>query len=96
VQGLQPGTRYVFRVVAHNDRGPGQSSEPLLVTTQEELDVPGPVQDLHARPTSAFSILITWQRPRYSSTEVKSYKLYYRQVIFITIINSTCTKYIYF
>ncbi len=31
VQGLQPGTEYLFRVVANNQHGAGQSSKPLLV-----------------------------------------------------------------
>ena len=50
------------------------------ITTQEELDVPGPVSDLKARPTSSFSILIQWDKPVYSSSYVRHYKLYYRQV----------------
>ena len=119
VQGLQPGSAYEFRVVAHNQHGIGESSQPLRVsaimllcyklsnsiirfclmtrkqvviypstmfilylqiTTQEELDVPGPVSDLKARPTSSFSILINWNKPVYSSSYVRHYKLYYRQV----------------
>ena len=31
VQGLQPGTTYELRVVAHNEHGSGESSEPLRV-----------------------------------------------------------------
>ena len=44
------------------------------------MDVPGPVSDLKARPTSSFSILINWNKPVYSSSYVRHYKLYYRQV----------------
>ena len=37
IQGLQPGTSYVFRVVAYNDHGVGDSSETLTVKTDAEL-----------------------------------------------------------
>ena len=47
--------------------------------TQDEVDVPGPVSHLRARPTSAFSILIEWDNPVYSSGRVANYKLYHRQ-----------------
>ena len=33
VQGLQPGSDYEFRVVAHNQHGIGESSQPLEVST---------------------------------------------------------------
>ena len=32
VQGLQPGSAYEFRVVAHNQHGIGESSQPLRVS----------------------------------------------------------------
>lgn len=103
IQGLQPGSTYVVRVVAHNLFGPGESSSPIRVsgthpilgvfdatqichnvsktqvTTQEDVEVPGPVTGLAARPTSAFSILISWQHPAYRSETVTVYKLYYRR-----------------
>ena len=56
----------------------------VQVTTQDEVDVPGPVSELHARPTSAFSILIRWGQPTYNGGSISKYKLYYRQVIFIS------------
>lgn len=40
IAGLQPGITYQFRVVAHNIRGPGASSEELRVTTQSEVLYP--------------------------------------------------------
>ena len=42
--------------------------------------MPGPVSGLAARPTSSFSILITWGQPSYNRGSIKHYKLYYRQV----------------
>ena len=37
VQGLQPGSAYEFRVVAHNQHGIGESSQPLRVSTATVL-----------------------------------------------------------
>ena len=37
VQGLQPGTEYVVRVVAHNEHGSGDSSDPLRVRNAANL-----------------------------------------------------------
>lgn len=36
IQNLMPETVYVFRVVAQNKHGPGESSVPLKVATQPE------------------------------------------------------------
>ncbi len=83
VQGLRPGTEYVFRVVAHrSSSAPSSSSSvPLTVKTQSELAVPSPVLSLSARATSAFSVLVEWRPPRDDGgQEVTVYKLYYRQV----------------
>ena len=80
IQGLLPGTSYEFRVVARNQHGLGESSSLLRVSTQDELDVPGPVKSLRAKATTSFSILVSWSRPVHSSGFVTSYKIYYRQV----------------
>ena len=37
IPSLQPSTTYHFRVIAHNSRGPGSSSEVLRVTTHSEV-----------------------------------------------------------
>ena len=80
IQGLQPGTTYMLRVVAMQEGSVfSTSSDPLSIRTQDEVDVPGPVSHLRARPTSAFSILIEWDNPVYSSGRVANYKLYHRQ-----------------
>ena len=77
LQGLLPGTTYTVRVVAHNQEGPGLSSLPLDITTQSEVDLLSPPANISARPTSAFSILVSWDPP---SGKVKKYKLYHRRV----------------
>ena len=57
IQGLQPGTTYMLRVVAMQEGSVfSTSSDPLSIRTQDEVDVPGPVSHLRARPTSACCI----------------------------------------
>ena len=80
IQGLRPGSSYIFRVVARNQHGGGASSQPLRVTTQAELDVPGPVSHLEAKATTSFSILVSWSQPSHTNGRLTHYKLYYRQV----------------
>ena len=77
LQGLLPGTTYTVRVLAHNQQGPGVSSQPASITTQSEVELPGPPANISARPTSAFSILVRWDGP---ASPVKKYKLYHRRV----------------
>lgn len=36
IQGLLPSTKYVFRVVAYNQNGPGRSSSELFVVTDHD------------------------------------------------------------
>jgi len=79
LQGLVPGTKYSVRVVAQNENGPGESSAELEVVTQAEVDVPGPPQEVEARATSSFSILISWDPPSGNNGNILKYKLYYRQ-----------------
>lgn len=81
IQGLSPGTSYIFRVVARNRHGAGESSQPLQILTQAELDVPGPVVSLEAKATTSFSILVSWHPPKHTNGGMTEYKLYYRQVI---------------
>jgi hypothetical protein len=80
LQGLLPATTYRVRILAHNEQGPGPSSPPLALTTQAEVEVPGPPTHLSATPVSAFSILISWQPPLTPGKSIEKYKLYYRRV----------------
>ena len=80
VQGLSPGASYLFRVVALNQHGAGTTSSTLRVSTQPDLDVPGPVSGLEAKATTSFSILVSWSPPLQSRGFITKYKLYYRQV----------------
>ena len=82
LQGLLPATTYTLRILAHNEGGAGPpSTPPLTLTTQAEVEVPGPPAHLSATPVSAFSILISWQPPHQQpGKNIEKYKLYYRRV----------------
>ncbi|KAJ7335221.1 hypothetical protein JRQ81_013162, partial [Phrynocephalus forsythii] len=80
VGNLKPEETYSFRVVAYNEWGPGESSQPIKVATQPELQVPGPVENLRAVSTSPTSVLITWEPPAYANGPVQGYRLYCTEV----------------
>nr|XP_038952517.1 netrin receptor DCC isoform X3 [Rattus norvegicus] len=80
VGNLKPEAMYTFRVVAYNEWGPGESSQPIKVATQPELQVPGPVENLHAVSASPTSILITWEPPAYANGPVQGYRLFCTEV----------------
>ncbi|XP_078533874.1 netrin receptor DCC [Lissotriton helveticus] len=75
VGNLSPEETYLFRVVAYNERGPGESSLPAKVPTQPELQVPGPVENPKAVSTSPTSILISWESPAYANGPVQGYRV---------------------
>ncbi|KAM4709599.1 netrin receptor DCC [Discoglossus pictus] len=76
VGNLKPEESYSFRVVAYNEWGPGESSQPVKVVTQPELQVPGPVENLQVVSTSPTSILITWEAPAYANGPVQGYRVF--------------------
>ncbi|XP_072552129.1 netrin receptor DCC [Salminus brasiliensis] len=75
VNNLKPEAVYTFRVVAYNELGPGESSEPIRLTTQPELQVPGPVENLQAEATSPTSIQASWDPPAYANGQIQGYRL---------------------
>ncbi|XP_076332516.1 neogenin-like isoform X3 [Tachypleus tridentatus] len=80
VQGLQPSTHYIIRVVAYNQHGPGESSEEITVQTHPEVHVPSPARDLQAFPQSPTSILVQWVSPDKLNGPIEKYQLYYMKV----------------
>ncbi|XP_025974643.2 netrin receptor DCC isoform X1 [Dromaius novaehollandiae] len=76
VGNLKPEETYTFRVVAYNEWGPGESSQPIKVATQPELQVPGPVENLRAVSTSPTSILVSWDPPAYANGPIQGYRLF--------------------
>ncbi|XP_075201666.1 neogenin isoform X10 [Anomaloglossus baeobatrachus] len=79
IQNLLPETVYYFRVVAHNNYGAGESSSPLKVETQPEVQVPGPAPNLRATAISATSVSVSWEMPLSGNGEIQNYKLYYME-----------------
>ncbi|XP_060115770.1 neogenin isoform X11 [Heteronotia binoei] len=79
IQNLMPETVYVFRVVAQNKHGPGESSVPLKVATQPEVQLPGPAPNIRAYANSPTSITISWATPLSGNGEIQNYKLYYME-----------------
>ena len=59
VDGLQPSTSYVVRVVAETSAGRGPPSEPVTAATHGEPPGGAPA-DLRATPTSSTSLRLTW------------------------------------
>ncbi|KAL9837580.1 neogenin isoform 1-T1 [Geothlypis trichas] len=79
IQSLMPETVYVFRVVAQNRHGPGESSAPLKVATQPEVQLPGPAPNIRAWSSSPTSVTVTWETPLSGNGDIQNYKLYYME-----------------
>nr|XP_054523778.1 neogenin isoform X21 [Pan troglodytes] len=79
IQNLMPATVYIFRVMAQNKHGSGESSAPLRVETQPEVQLPGPAPNLRAYAASPTSITVTWETPVSGNGEIQNYKLYYME-----------------
>ncbi|XP_028748316.1 neogenin isoform X7 [Peromyscus leucopus] len=79
IQNLMPATVYIFKVMAQNKHGSGESSAPLRVETQPEVQLPGPAPNIRAYATSPTSITITWETPLSGNGEIQNYKLYYME-----------------
>ncbi|XP_067412071.1 neogenin isoform X6 [Emydura macquarii macquarii] len=79
IQNLMPETVYVFRVVAQNKHGPGESSASLKVATQPEVQLPGPAPNIRAYAISPTSVTVMWDTPLSGNGEIQNYKLYYME-----------------
>eukprot|EP00076_Gallus_gallus_P015488 XP_015134534.1 neogenin isoform X2 [Gallus gallus] len=79
IQNLMPETVYVFRVVAQNKHGHGESSAPLKVATQPEVQLPGPAPNIRAYAGSPTSVTVMWETPLSGNGEIQNYKLYYME-----------------
>uniref|UniRef100_A0A672NCX3 Neogenin 1 n=1 Tax=Sinocyclocheilus grahami TaxID=75366 RepID=A0A672NCX3_SINGR len=79
IQNLVPDTKYTFRVVASNANGPGESSTPLTVATQLEVQVPGPAPNLQVVSVGTASATLSWERPSTGNGEIQTYKLFYSE-----------------
>uniref|UniRef100_A0A8C1SSN4 Neogenin 1 n=1 Tax=Cyprinus carpio TaxID=7962 RepID=A0A8C1SSN4_CYPCA len=79
IQNLAPDTKYTFRVVASNANGPGESSTPLTVATQLEVQVPGPAPNLQVVSVGTSSVTLSWDRPVTGNGEIQTYRLFYSE-----------------
>ncbi|XP_064163524.1 netrin receptor DCC isoform X1 [Anguilla rostrata] len=81
VSNLKPEATYSFRVLAYNELGPGESSQPVTVSTQPELQVPGPVENLQAEAVSPTSIQISWDPPAYVNSPIQGYRILWKETV---------------
>ncbi|GFT08377.1 protein sidekick-2 [Nephila pilipes] len=65
---LQPGTTYLLRVVAENDVGRGESSEPFKLRTEEEAPS-APPTDVTVIATGPTSVSVTWKEIKSNSPD---------------------------
>ncbi|XP_025405538.1 neogenin isoform X3 [Sipha flava] len=77
ITGLIPDKHYLFRVIAVNEYGIGESSPRLKVMTKAEINLPGIPINVTAKATSSSSIIVSWSRPEHGSETLKEYKLFY-------------------
>ncbi|KAK3533036.1 hypothetical protein QTP70_006611 [Hemibagrus guttatus] len=79
IQNLKPDTKYSFRVVAYNKHGRGESSAPLKVATQPEVQVPGPAPNFQAVVQTSTSVSLSWDKPLTGNGDIQNYKVYYME-----------------
>ncbi|CAG9536052.1 unnamed protein product [Cercopithifilaria johnstoni] len=77
VTPLQPNTTYIFRLLAENEAGMGESSSHILITTTEEKTVPGKVKSLRGTALSPETVEVSWEPPGGNGPEPIQYKLFY-------------------
>ncbi|XP_072353512.1 netrin receptor DCC [Scyliorhinus torazame] len=80
VGNLKPEETYSFRITAYNNFGPGQSSQPIKVSTQPELQVPGPAENFQVVAASPTSIVASWNPPAYGNNPIQGYRLFWIEV----------------
>ncbi|KAG8192662.1 hypothetical protein JTE90_009692 [Oedothorax gibbosus] len=95
IQGLQPDTSYVFRVLAYNQHGPGRLSKELLVHTLPDVHVPNSPNSLMVVPINSTSVLVKWKPPEVIKDPIIYYRLHYTEASTSVenTINSTKTSY---
>ncbi|XP_053094036.1 neogenin 1a isoform X10 [Pangasianodon hypophthalmus] len=79
IQNLKPDTKYSFRVVAYNKHGRGESSAPLKVATQPEVQVPGPAPNFQAVVQTSTSVSLSWDKPLTGNGDIQNYRVYYME-----------------
>lgn len=80
INELIPNKHYLFRVVAQNKYGIGESSPRLKVMTKTEVNLPGQPFNVTAKTVTPTSIIVSWSRPEHGSENLKEYKLFCMEV----------------
>ncbi|KAH8270881.1 hypothetical protein KR018_011285, partial [Drosophila ironensis] len=80
IQSLLPGRTYQFRVVANTNFGNGESSAPLEVNTQPEVNIAGPPRNFEGFSRSHKEIFVRWDEPAVTNGEILKYRVYYSEV----------------
>ncbi|CAB3376185.1 Hypothetical predicted protein [Cloeon dipterum] len=75
ISDLAPYTIYTIRVQAYTSVGPGPTSLPVQVKTQQ--GVPGQPQNLEATEVDETTVLLNWSKPLTSGDNIVSYELYW-------------------
>uniref|UniRef100_T1IT66 Down syndrome cell adhesion molecule-like protein Dscam2 n=1 Tax=Strigamia maritima TaxID=126957 RepID=T1IT66_STRMM len=78
LQQLQANTNYSFEVLAYTKIGDGVRSEPVYCMTYQEA--PEAPKHIKALPSSANSILLSWQYPFSRNSEITMYNIYHKQI----------------
>lgn len=92
IQSLLPGRTYQFRVVANTNFGIGESSQPLEVSTQPEVNIAGPPRNVDATARSHKEIYVHWSAPAVTNGEILKYRVYYSEVRAKTIQSKDVTN----
>ncbi|XP_015040312.2 neogenin isoform X6 [Drosophila pseudoobscura] len=79
IQSLLPGRTYQFRVVAGTNFGSGESSAPLEVSTQPEVNIAGPPRAFEGHARSHSEIYVRWEEPAVTNGEILKYRVYYSE-----------------
>ena len=78
--GLSPYQEYSFRLVAHNEKGAGMSTEEVVMRTLS--DIPSDtVQNFTLEAASSMSIVVRWQPPplEHQNGKITGYKIRYKK-----------------
>ncbi|XP_050425598.1 neogenin isoform X2 [Adelges cooleyi] len=77
ITDLLPEKQYLFKIMAVNEFGIGESSITLKVLTKAEVNLPGPPLNVTAMPISSSSIFVAWNKPDQGNESINEYKLFY-------------------
>ena len=80
VQGLVEHADYQFRVIAVNDVGEGEPSNPTdIITAKDPFDKPSPPESIEVHHTTKDSVTLAWNKPQFDGGKpINGYTIEYR------------------